>query len=159
MIAGAGATLQQQFGIQPVIGAVIIAALAGLTVMLGLNKLVDIIGKIGPAIIVLCLLAGLVGIINGNLSFQEAEVLIPGSGIIAASGTVVGFHDFLPWIWHAVVCTIPGSHWQGGEESQGCPVRYYHESQPRIHGAFPQGAFPCGGCIWRHPTARRPPRR
>lgn len=45
MIAGAGATLQQQFGIQPVIGAVIIAALAGLTVMLGLNKLVDIIGK------------------------------------------------------------------------------------------------------------------
>ena len=87
MIAGAGATLQQQFGIQPVIGAVIIAALAGLTVMLGLNKRVDIIGKIGPAIIVLCLLAGLVGIINGNLSFQEAEVLIPGSGIIAASGT------------------------------------------------------------------------
>lgn len=45
MIAGAGATLQQQFGIQPAIGAVIIAALAGLTVMLGLNKLVDIIGK------------------------------------------------------------------------------------------------------------------
>ena len=86
MIAGAGATLQQQFGIQPAIGAVIIAALAGLTVMLGLNKLVDIIGKIGPAIIVLCLLAGLVGIINGNLSFPEAEVLIPGSPFLAAIG-------------------------------------------------------------------------
>lgn len=87
MIAGAGATLQQQFGIHPVIGAVIIAVLAGVTVMLGLNRLVDIIGKIGPVIIILCLLAGLVGIFGGSLSFAEADKIIPESGAVAAANT------------------------------------------------------------------------
>lgn len=87
MIAGAGATLQQQFGIQPIIGAIIIAALAGITVMLGLNKLVDIIGKIGPIIIILCLIAGFVGIFSGDLSFAEADKIIPESGIVAAANT------------------------------------------------------------------------
>ena len=135
MIAGAGATLQQQFGIQPAIGAIIIAALAGLTVMLGLNKLVDIIGKIGPAIIVLCLLAGLVGIINGNLSFQEAEVLIPGSGIIAASGTWWG--SMISYL--DLACCGLHHSWQPlarRRESQGCPVRYYHGSSCPDPGSF-----------------------
>mgnify|MGYP005814196295 CR=1 FL=1 len=87
MIAGSGATLQQQFGINPVVGAVIIAALAGITVMFGLNKLVNIIGKIGPVIIVLCLLAGLIGIINGNLTFSQGDAMIPESGVIPAADT------------------------------------------------------------------------
>lgn len=87
MIAGSGATLQQQFGINPIIGGVVIAVLAGVTVMFGLNRLVDIIGKIGPVIIIMCLLAGIIGIVNGNLSLSEGGAMIPDSGIIAAADT------------------------------------------------------------------------
>ena len=85
MISGAGATLNQQFGIPNVAGAIIIAALAGITIMFGLNKLVDIIGRIGPAIILFCIIGGIAGIANGDLTLAEASAKLPEMGVIAAA--------------------------------------------------------------------------
>lgn len=85
MIAGAGATLEQQFGLPPVVGAAIIAVLACVTVMFGLNKLVDIIGTIGPIIIIMCLIAGIVGIVNGDMTIAQADAAIPTLNVPAAA--------------------------------------------------------------------------
>ncbi len=53
MVSGAASTLEQQYGLPLIIGAVMIAVLAGITVAFGLNSIVDIIGKIGPALVLL----------------------------------------------------------------------------------------------------------
>ena len=51
MVAGGAATLQQQLGLPTYVGAAIVATLAGLSVALGLGKLVDIIGRITPLLL------------------------------------------------------------------------------------------------------------
>ncbi len=76
MIGGAGASLNQYFGIPNVIGRILMAVFCLGTVMLGLNKLVDIIGLIGPVIIVFSIVIGLGAIfLNADGLMQVNEVL------------------------------------------------------------------------------------
>ena len=58
MIAGFGASLNQFFNVPLGVGAGIMGVLSIITVLLGLRKMVDIIGAIGPVIIVVTLLTG-----------------------------------------------------------------------------------------------------
>lgn len=59
MISGFGSTLHQQFGINLKVGVLIAAVISVGTGILGLKKLVNIIGKIGPVIAVFSLVIGL----------------------------------------------------------------------------------------------------
>ncbi|MCE2604233.1 hypothetical protein LH384_34655, partial [Pseudomonas aeruginosa] len=47
----------------------------GLTVTLGLNRIADIIGKIGPALIVITILICIPNIFMGDLSIKEGMAL------------------------------------------------------------------------------------
>lgn len=58
MIGGAGATINQYTGLPNLVGSVIMSILCLITALLGLEKLVDIIGAIGPVIIVFSLFIG-----------------------------------------------------------------------------------------------------
>lgn len=60
MVGGAASTLSQEYGLAPWIGAVILTILAIITVVGGLNSLVDAIGVVGPIIVVLCIAIGLI---------------------------------------------------------------------------------------------------
>ena len=60
MVGGAASTLNQQYGLPSWVGGVVLTALAILTVVGGLNSLVDKIGVVGPAIVVLCIGIGVV---------------------------------------------------------------------------------------------------
>lgn len=60
MVGGAASTLNQQYGIPAWIGGTILAILAIVTVIGGLNSLVDAIGIVGPGIVVLCIVIGLI---------------------------------------------------------------------------------------------------
>ena len=64
MIAGTGAVASEYYNITPKIGAVIMAATCVITVIAGLKRLVDIIGMIGPIIIVFSILIGLITLIK-----------------------------------------------------------------------------------------------
>lgn len=55
MLAGAGSTLNQQYGLPIAVGAVIMCAIVVLVTIAGLNGIVEVIGKVGPVIIVLVL--------------------------------------------------------------------------------------------------------
>ncbi|WP_300277866.1 YkvI family membrane protein [Peptacetobacter sp.] len=70
MVGGAASTLNQEYGIAPWIGAVILTILAIITVIGGLNSLVDAIGIVGPIIVILCIAIGLITCIRdfGNIS-------------------------------------------------------------------------------------------
>ena len=81
MIAGAGATLNQQFGIPKTVGSVLIAVLAGITVMFGLKRMNEIIGRIGPVIIVFAIIAGIVGVFAGDTGVAKGNELVTSGAV------------------------------------------------------------------------------
>lgn len=87
MCSGAGATLNQHYGIPTWVGVVILAAAAGFTVTLGLNRIADIIGKIGPALIIITIIICLPNIFMGDLSIGEGIRLTGEVDIIKAAET------------------------------------------------------------------------
>jgi len=60
MIAGAGATMSEYFGLSPVVGRIGMSVVAMLTVILGLQKFTDILGCLGPVIVIFAVVIGLI---------------------------------------------------------------------------------------------------
>ena len=73
MIAGAGATLNEYYGLNPQIGRILMAVMALGTVIMGLDGLVSIVSKIGPAIIIFAIIVGLGNIIMNPSGLAKAE--------------------------------------------------------------------------------------
>ena len=87
MISGFGATLHQQWGLAAPIGCAIGVVLSVGTAVLGLNRIVDIIGKIGPAIVALTLIVGVAAaftyypqIASGNELINSGAVAVTRAG-------------------------------------------------------------------------------
>ena len=90
MVGGAGKPLNEAYGLPVWIGAVILIILTVITVIGGLNSLVDAIGIVGPAIVVLCIAIGLITFVRdaGNVS-AGLEVIKTGAYKGAASGETI----------------------------------------------------------------------
>lgn len=74
MVAGASATLNQHYNLAPFIGAVIIGILTLITALAGLSKLVEIIGKVGPIIVVISIILGISSLLK-NYSSLDPEIV------------------------------------------------------------------------------------
>jgi uncharacterized membrane protein YkvI len=108
MLAGGGATIHQYYGVPTYVGIWGIGLLALGTALLGVEKLIDIIGVIGPVKIVFMVIVGCAGI--AALSQQpgllaEADRLMPTLGFKFASSN---------WAWSgalyaflALIVSIP----------------------------------------------------
>ena len=66
MISGAGATLNEYYGLDYYIGSILMVVLVFIAYMIGVNKLIDIIGLIGPMIIIFSLIVA-IGILIPNM--------------------------------------------------------------------------------------------
>lgn len=88
MISGAGATLSQHYGLSVYIGGILMAVLALITVIMGLNKIVDIIGKIGPVIVIISILLGLVAIFR-NFSNLSPSIVDNSLKSLDSQGTLI----------------------------------------------------------------------
>ena len=76
MIAGAGATMKQQYGISEVVGAIIMAVLSGVTVAFGLKNIVKVLGKIGPVVVILSIFLGLYAIFSNPSGLSEGNKIV-----------------------------------------------------------------------------------
>lgn len=93
MLAGGGATINQYYGIPSYIGTGAIALLALGTVLLGVEKLIDIIGVIGPIKIIFVAIVGIAGmitLIGQPTLLSEGSSLMPTLGFKSASSN---------WAW------------------------------------------------------------
>ena len=73
MISGAGSTFEEYYGVNGNIGrALMIVASLG-TVLLGLNKLVKIVGYIAPVLLVVTMVIGALSILNNPAGIAEAD--------------------------------------------------------------------------------------
>ena len=83
---GCPSAVEQYFGISRIIGAIAIGALACATVMLGLNNLVSILGHIGPFMILMVILMGVITICRSNLTAAAGIIAkIPDMKLLRAS--------------------------------------------------------------------------
>ena len=80
MISGAGATINQYFGLPNWVGSTAMAVLATLAVLLGLQKLIDIIGCLGPFTILFTMIIAIYTLVtrggalaNVNETIQNVE--------------------------------------------------------------------------------------
>ena len=87
MVSGGAATLNQQYGIPTLVGAVLVAVLAAVTVAFGLTKLVDIIGKVTPIMLVcifgisvICLIKNASGIIPNIEAIDSGALEVTKAG-------------------------------------------------------------------------------
>ncbi|MGD9566744.1 MAG: hypothetical protein AB7V48_00210 [Sedimentibacter sp.] len=116
MVAGAGAAFNQQFGFANWVGGTVMGLATLITLYFGFNRLVDIIGSIGPVVSVLAILLGIAGIMmhpEGVSTFAEqlpnlvenGTVLQAGSNWFMACASYVGFC----MMWLAVFMTNIGA--------------------------------------------------
>lgn len=98
MVGGAGATLNQQYGLPIEVGGIGLGIIAAITVVLGLKGIVDVIGKIGPVITFMAIFLGLAAIIQNPGGLARASEIIPTMNLLKASsnwvfaaGSYVGF--------------------------------------------------------------------
>lgn len=102
MVAGAQATAIEQYNSPELLGGVILAAAVILTVFFGLDKIVDVIGSIGPVIVVLALGVGTVSVFSNLDQFSQAteklaaakatgNMNIASSNFLLAAASYVGF--------------------------------------------------------------------
>jgi Uncharacterized membrane protein len=94
MIAGAGATLAEYFGLDPAIGRVGMAVLAFVTVILGLTKLTDILGSLGTVIILFSVGVGLYSFLANADGLAAAANIIPTLEITKTQGG---------WLWSSIL--------------------------------------------------------
>ena len=68
MISGAGATLNEYYGLNYYVGSLLMAVLIFVAFAFGFNKLLDVIGCIGPVIIVFSIVVAVATIVSGSVS-------------------------------------------------------------------------------------------
>lgn len=107
MAAGAGATLSS-YGIPPIVGNIAITLLALATILLGLQKLIDILAIIGPVIVVLTISIAVVAILQNFSDIAKSNEIIPTLPLLKASPnwllsafiyvglSILGLASFLP---------------------------------------------------------------
>lgn len=81
MVSGAASTLQQQYDFPLWVGAVIIVVLATITVVFGLNSIVDIIGKVAPVMLTCIFIMCLISLIM-NIGHIPANIEAVNNGSI-----------------------------------------------------------------------------
>lgn len=110
MLSGSGATIHQHFGVPSQVGTIIIGLLALGTAILGIEKLINIIGVIGPVKILFIVVIGIAAIVTafGNpqlvlensanmphLGFEAASPSWAWSGALYAFGTLISGIPFV----------------------------------------------------------------
>jgi uncharacterized membrane protein YkvI len=113
MLAGAGATIHQYFSVPTYAGIWVIGLLALGTTLLGVEKLINIIGTIGPVKIVFMVIVGCAGLYTLSQQpglLREADQMMPTLGFKYASsnwawsGTLYAFLALIVSIPFQVAC-------------------------------------------------------
>lgn len=107
MISGAGSAVNQYYGLPNVIGRLLMSTLILFTVLSGLEKLVQVIGKLGPVIASIALMVGIVSVVQNFDGLMMAGDVIKTinvpkatpswfvASILYPSYTIVGITPFL----------------------------------------------------------------
>lgn len=92
MISGAGATMNQYFGLDSRVGTVLMTVLVTATALLGLSKLIDIISLLGPLTVLFSVLIAVLTLVQSPGNFMQAEQAIQATeNVPFGAGDSMGF--------------------------------------------------------------------
>lgn len=103
MIAGFGSTLNQLFGTPHWVGNLIFAVVITAVVLLGLARVIDTIGFIGPAIIVVTMIMAIGSLIVNGVDITGWTKYISSHDVLLASGSWF-MSGVLYALWNIVMC-------------------------------------------------------
>ncbi|MGL4912566.1 MAG: YkvI family membrane protein [Romboutsia sp.] len=84
MISGAGASMNQYYGINKELGSLALAIFALVSILLGINKVIDILGNIGPVIAIVSVGVGIVTIARNYDTFIITNQIISSINVTKA---------------------------------------------------------------------------
>lgn len=89
MVSGAGATLNQYFGVPQMVGSGLMAALVLISALFGLRRIVDILGSIGPITIIFLIVLAVYTLVTnfGGLANADAAVVAAGDAVVYGVGS------------------------------------------------------------------------
>ncbi|MFZ5753852.1 MAG: beta-carotene 15,15'-monooxygenase, partial [Bacillota bacterium] len=105
MISGGGAALTQYYGINPYVGRAIITIASIITVLLGLNALVNAISAIAPVTIIISLIIGLATFINNPGGFANVTAALQTVSVAKAAPNW-WLSPFI-YVSYNIMCAIP----------------------------------------------------
>jgi uncharacterized membrane protein YkvI len=85
MVSGAGAVFEEHYGLSKYAGGIGLATVVGITVWFGLKSLVDVIGKVGPLIVVIAIALGILGIVRTPQGIIDGAAVLPELDLTQAS--------------------------------------------------------------------------
>ncbi len=77
MISGAGATLEEYYGLNPYAGRILMSSLALLAVVFGMKNMINVVGNIGPVIILFAFSVGMISFITNFSHLATAIEIFP----------------------------------------------------------------------------------
>ncbi|HGM3507661.1 hypothetical protein KGF42_08770 [Clostridioides sp. ZZV15-6383] len=104
MIAGAGATLSEYYGLNPYVGRIGMAIVSLITVSLGLTRLSKILGNIGPIIIIFTLLVGAISLFSNIDALSNAGTMVDSLNIKTATSN--GYFSGVLYTCYNVIIVI-----------------------------------------------------
>jgi uncharacterized membrane protein YkvI len=105
MISGAGALLEEFYGLPAITGRAVMSILSVVTVLLGLNRLAAVVGRIGPCLILFIIFVGLSAIIKNPLAIIRADAAL--SGLRIARATPYWWFSGVTYASFCAVCILP----------------------------------------------------
>ena len=109
MFAGCGATINQYFGIPVYVGAILLGIFAGGTVMLGLKKVVSVLGFLGVVIIVYVVVIGIYTLAGSSAGLAESTARLPeyvAEGKVLRAGVFGIYNPILSALFYGGLCLI-----------------------------------------------------
>lgn len=121
ILAGAGATLHQQYGFPHEAGVIIMACLSGITVLMGFQNIVDVMARIGPASAAVLIAISIIAAIKGDVPLSRLESAMAGMELMRASSNWL-FSAFsyvgISLIWLASFLATLGASADGIKEAR-----------------------------------------
>ncbi|MEB7996864.1 hypothetical protein NGH84_00860 [Staphylococcus saprophyticus] len=82
MLAGAGSTFEESFGVPTWLGALIMVIVIYITLLMDFNKIVRALGVITPFLIILVVIIAAYYLFNGSISFGEVNDAVPDASLV-----------------------------------------------------------------------------
>lgn len=82
MLAGAGSTFEESFGVPTWLGALIMVIVIYITLLMDFNKIVRALGVVTPLLIILVVIIAAYYLFNGSISFGEVNDAVPDASLV-----------------------------------------------------------------------------
>ncbi|CRV25275.1 hypothetical protein QI198_05895 [Staphylococcus saprophyticus] len=82
MLAGAGSTFEESFGVPTWLGALIMVIVIYITLLMDFNKIVRALGVVTPFLIILVVIIAAYYLFNGSISYGEVNDAVPDASLV-----------------------------------------------------------------------------